>query len=246
MYVIVLLMAFTVTVVNGDCKVDNGLISSCCCLGYNNNVFNAKRSGIYTIANFCGVIHSYVRVYCDTTSGGGGWIVTQRRCDGSVDFLSKDWVEYEDGFGSLSGEFWIGLRSLHCLTHQGTWELRIDYRLNNGTSSYLHYKQFKVGSPESQYQLTISGFNSKSLTDPFRGRPLNNMKFSTRDQDNDLSVPNRCARYLGGWWHNDCTHIRLNNEYSARGHVSIYLNREWLFLPFVEMKIRPLNCSSSN
>ena len=30
-------------------------------------------------------------------------------------------------------EFWIGLRSMHCLTSQGNWELRIDYHLINGT-----------------------------------------------------------------------------------------------------------------
>ena len=45
--------------------------------------------------------------------------MVQRRQDGSEDF--KTWVEYEDGFGSLTGEFWYGLRSraLHCLTSRG-------------------------------------------------------------------------------------------------------------------------------
>jgi len=37
--------------------------------------------------------------------------VVQRRQDGSLDF-NKNWTEYEDGFGKLTGEFWYGLRAL--------------------------------------------------------------------------------------------------------------------------------------
>ena len=37
---------------------------------------------------------------------------------GSVDF-NRGWVEYEEGFGSLTDELWYGLRPLHCLTNQG-------------------------------------------------------------------------------------------------------------------------------
>ena len=50
------------------------------------------------------------------SSGGGGWTVIQRRKDGNIEFEERDWVKYEDGFGNLNGEFWIGLRSMHCLT----------------------------------------------------------------------------------------------------------------------------------
>ena len=164
---LVVLVSLGIVLVDGECQTNGGPIDNCCCLGYNNNNYNVKSSGVYTIGNFCGVKCSNTRVYCDTTSGGGGWTVIQRRRDGSIDFKNRDWVEYEDGFGNLNGEFWLGLRSVLCLTSQGDWEFRIDYHLKNGTKSYLHYKQFAVGPAEDQYQLNISGFDSVGLTDPF-------------------------------------------------------------------------------
>ena len=54
--------------------------------------------------NFCGVECYDAEVYCDTSKGGGGWLVVQRRQDGSV-YFNRGWGEYEDGFGKLIGEF---------------------------------------------------------------------------------------------------------------------------------------------
>jgi len=129
-------------------------------------------------------------VYCDTTSGGGGWLVIQRRQDGSVDF-NRDWVDYEDGFGSLTGEFWFGLRGIHIVTNQGQWELRIDYTFSNGTKAYLSYSNFRIGPATEQYPLTISGFDGVT-SDPIvpSGGPwsIHDMKFTTRDRDNDLAL----------------------------------------------------------
>ena len=97
---ILVVNAIGMVLVNGECQTANGgPIESYCCLGYRNTYFNTKSSGVYTIDNFGGVKCSNTRVYCDTISGGGGWLVIQRRKDGSVDF-NKDWKNYEDGFGA--------------------------------------------------------------------------------------------------------------------------------------------------
>ena len=87
-----------------------------------------------------------VEGYCDGTSRGGGWLVVQRRIQSlqQKNYFHRDWVEYEDGFGSLTAEFWYGLRALHCLTSQGDWEMRIDFQLSNGTRSYIYYGHFRV------------------------------------------------------------------------------------------------------
>ncbi|XP_065903681.1 fibrinogen C domain-containing protein 1-like [Dysidea avara] len=225
-----------------DCIIrDNDPIENCCNLGFGHSKFSSvvNKPKVYDVKNFCGNCQSTLtKVYCDTLTAGGGWTVIQRRQDGSVDFFNRGWVEYEEGFGDLTGEFWYGLRSIHCLTSNGRWELRIDFMFANGTKSYLSYKQFSVGPAEDQYQLSISGFDSVGLTDPFSTHALNSMKFSSADRDNDLSARN-CALGEGGWWLRSCSHIELNNDYN---NTKVLLNSEWHDLPSVELKIRPLNC----
>ncbi|XP_022103959.1 ficolin-2-like [Acanthaster planci] len=86
----------------------------------------SSRSGIYTI--YPGFGADGLRVYCDMETDGGGWIVFQRRQDGSVDFY-RNWTEYQSGFGDLSGEFWLGNDNLAKLTSDDSheiWELRVD------------------------------------------------------------------------------------------------------------------------
>ncbi|XP_065895697.1 fibrinogen-like protein A [Dysidea avara] len=235
---------------NNDVNIEN-----CCNLGFRPSVFSeiTNKPKQYKLKNFCGNNQSTItKVYCDTITDGGGWLVVQRRIDGSVDF-NRDWVDYEDGFGTLpvddqatTGEFWIGLYSLHCLTYQGhwVWELRIDYTFTNGTKGYLSYSNFRVGPATGQYLLTISGFDGVK-TDPITGAHiLNGMKFTTRDRDNDgyglnCAVHNH-GRNAGGWWYNFCSLIHPNHQYNHG--ETIHLNNRWFPLPFIEIKIRPMNC----
>ena len=230
------------------------VIHNCCDLGFRQSTFSdiVNKPKQYKMKNMCGNHHSTItNVYCDTVTAGGGWLVIQRRIDGSVDF-NRYWSEYEEGFGNLpvddedtTGEFWIGLRSLHCLTSQGHWELRIDYMLSNKTKGYLSYHHFRVRPASNDYQLSISGF-SGNTTDPIIGSySVNNMQFTTRDRDNDKWSWNCAADNVGGnaggWWYNSCSHIFLNNQYN--NYYSVYLNNQRHSLPFIEIKIRPVNCN---
>ena len=201
---------------------------------------------MYNITNFCGECEEIAEGYCDAVTDGGGWLVVQRRQDGSVNF-NRGWVEYEEGFGSLTGEFWYGLRPLHCLTKQGQWKLRIDFTYSNGTKSYISYNNFAVGSDNSQYQLSISGFTGLTNSDPMGRHPLNNMKFSTKDRDNDNSgkhcAVNHHGLNAGGWWYNHCSEFHPNHQYNSS--YSMYLSPpgKWYALPFIELKIKPSDCS---
>ena len=176
-----------VTLVHGQ---NNRLINNCCQLGYGRFTFSRKTkpSGLYVIPNYCNDDHLEAEAYCDTSNGGGGWLVVQRRQDGSVDF-NRTCLEYEDRFGKLTGEFWYGLRALHCLTGQGGWEMRMDIKLANGTNIILQYEQFKVASAKDKYKLTVGGFQG-TTTDPMAYH--NGMYFTTKDSDNDKNNKN-CA-----------------------------------------------------
>ena len=106
---LILLLAtgiLTVTLVHGQLRSAQTyrLINNCCKLGYGRFTFSRKTKplGLYVIPNYCKNDHLEAEAYCDTSNGGGGWLVVQRRQDGSVDF-NKTWLEYEDGFGKLTG-----------------------------------------------------------------------------------------------------------------------------------------------
>ena len=231
-----------VTLVHGQQTQNDRLINNCCQLGYGRFTFSRKTkpSGLYVIPNYCKDDHLEAEAYCDTSNGGGGWLVVQRRQDGSVDF-NRTWMEYEDGFGKLTGEFWYGLRALHCLTGQGGWEMRMDIKLANGTNIFLQYEQFKVASAKDKYKLTVGGFQG-TTTDPMALH--NGMNFTTKDSDNDI-WPNNCAVDNeppgGGWWYKYCWEIRPNVIYNHKH--GIYLNNKIYPLPFIKMKIRPHNCN---
>ena len=229
------------------CPVVVNVNGSCCEIRDHDFKFSLQTlSGVYDITNFCGNCKSVVRGYCDAYSDGGGWLVVQRRKDGSVSF-NRGWTEYEEGFGDLYGEFWYGLRPLNCLTSQGQWELRIDLTHSNGTKTYLHYKKFAVGSASDKYPLQISQFSGIYPVDPFSTYSINGMKFTTKDQDNDNHGSLNCAvegdgKNSNGWWFNSCAEITLNRQYSEK--KNIYDSRgTWHNYPFIELKIRPINCT---
>ena len=177
----------------------------------------------------------FVNAYCDMTTDGGGWTVFQRRKDGSVDFY-RGWLDYENGFGKLSGEFWLGNKLLHLLTSLGPTELRIDF--NGG--EYVKYSSFSVGDAASKYRLTVSGYSGNDR----KGDKLtyhNNMKFTTNDQDNDPDVGN-CARiYSGAWWYKHCYTSNLNGVYGKSNSQGIqWTDHSDNMKTLTEMKLRRL------
>ncbi|XP_071981514.1 ficolin-1-like isoform X2 [Engystomops pustulosus] len=139
-----------------------------------------------------------LKVLCDMHTDGGGWIVFQRRWDGSVDFF-RSWDSYKKGFGSRLNEFWLGNDNLHMITSSG------DSMINH-----------------------------------------NNMKFTTKDQDNDRHSNNCSNMYKGAWWYHACHNSNLNGQYFLGEHTPKSIGINWstgkghgYSYQRTEMKIRP-------
>ena len=174
---------------------------------------------------------------------GGGWTVLQRRVDGSVDFY-RYWNAYENGFGNLNFEFWLGLSKIHRLIKARQFtELLIKLTDFEGDTVYARYSTFNIGDSSTEYTLTVSGY-SGTAGDTMTNS--NNMKFTTRDNDNDQYGSNCATSAEGAWWYSECsTDANLNGVYhdsavSSNNSVSWY---QWKnnteSLQFVEIKIRP-------
>ena len=235
-------LQMTTNNIKQKCTINNTTIKTCCDLDA--FYFFAKPPGVYQMQCLCGGQWIIANAFCDTTTADGGWTVIQRRVDGSENF-HRPWSDYEQGFGDLNKEFWYGLKSIHCLTQVGQWELRIDFEFKNKTRSYVHYDVFKVVSASEEYPLTVDNFTGITSTDPFAYH--NSMKFSTFDNDNDEWFGNCAARAVkakdnGGWWYNGCWTMDLNINYNPAQYGFIKLGGIYYNLNWTEMKIRPLKC----
>ena len=110
--------------------------------------------------------------------GSGGWTVIQRRQDGSVEFF-RNWKEYENGFGNLVTEFWLGLKKIHRLTKSGHNTLRIDMTEWETNKTYhANYSHFYVSDETEQYKLKVSGYRGMNYTTNLLGLILRMGGFS--------------------------------------------------------------------
>ena len=94
------------------------------------------------------------------STSGGGWTVFQRRIDGSVDFY-LDWKNYTEGFGNLSGEFWLGLDKIYRLSKNGQNVLRIDLEDFENDKRYANYSTFTVANEPGKYRLNVAGYSGQ-------------------------------------------------------------------------------------
>ncbi|CAC5382799.1 Fibrinogen-like protein A,Ryncolin-4,Angiopoietin-related protein 7,Angiopoietin-related protein 1,Ficolin-3,Ficolin-1-B,Ficolin-2,Ryncolin-1,Tenascin-R,Fibrinogen-like protein 1,Tenascin-X,Fibrinogen C domain-containing protein 1-A,Ryncolin-3,Tenascin,Fibroleukin,Fibrinogen C domain-containing protein 1,Ryncolin-2,Angiopoietin-2,Angiopoietin-related protein 2,Microfibril-associated glycoprotein 4,Ficolin-1-A,Ficolin-1,Fibrinogen C domain-containing protein 1-B [Mytilus coruscus] len=158
---------------------------------------------------------SHLDVYCDMETAGGRWT---RRIDGSTDFY-REWSDYEQGFGRLDSEYWLGNQNIHTITSSGNYELYIHLEDFDGKTIYAQYSTFNVEDSQSNFILHISGYTGNA------GDSLkyhNNMMFTTTNKDNDRWSQDNCADLRkGAWWYKHCIKSNLNGKYGYRNNGQI-------------------------
>ncbi|XP_078313564.1 ficolin-1-like [Crassostrea virginica] len=182
-------------------------------------------------------------VFCDMTTDRGGWTVIQNRVDGSTDF-HRTWKEYSSGFGNSSHNYWIGNDIIHLLTKDRPQKLRIELQRFSGEKGYAEYSNFSVDDESTKYKLRVSGFQG-NIGDGLLTH--NRMKFTTKDQDNDLNSKNCASLWHGAWWYNNCHSSNLNGMYAntsvngATYNVWLPWNGQYESLKTTRMMIGPAN-----
>ncbi|VDI62421.1 Hypothetical predicted protein [Mytilus galloprovincialis] len=151
--------------------------------------------------------------YC-VIRNGIKWTIIHRRYDGSVDF-NRTWEEYKQGFGNVTGEYWLGNEAIHLISTSGKHKLHIDLELRDGRQFYADYSLFKLNSESSQYLLNVTGYNGTAGDGMDKGAPewwkSNGARFSTRDRGTDQN----CAiNGAGGWWYVACSISNLNGNFT--------------------------------
>ncbi|XP_078285794.1 angiopoietin-related protein 6 [Rhinoraja longicauda] len=159
-------------------------------------------------------VNQLMQVWCEQQKEAGGWIVIQRRQDGSVNFF-RTWENYKQGFGNIDGEYWLGLENIYWLTNQDQYKLLIIMDDWQGRRVFAEYDNFYLESENDFYRLRLGHYRGNA------GDSLswhNNKQFTTLDRDRDQYTGN-CAHYQkGGWWYYTCAHSNLNGVWYKGGH----------------------------
>ncbi len=175
-------------------------------------------SGLYKI--YPGDKEGEFTTFCDMqlSGDGEGWTVIQRRVDGGTLF-NRTWAEYENGFGDLNENFWLGLRKIQRITDMGTHELFIGLEDKLHRTAHAVYRDFNLGSPH--YKLIVGAYDESRSTAQDSLKEHNMQPFSTIDIDHDAATNAHCAhQHQGGWWYHSCVHSNLNGVYHASGSAS--------------------------
>ncbi|KAA0202462.1 hypothetical protein HAZT_HAZT009242 [Hyalella azteca] len=171
-----------------------------------------KTSGVYTIYPSSAA----VQVYCDQTTDGGGWTVFLRRQKQEPQLnFSRTFKEYEEGFGSPTGEHWLGLENLHHLTTRKTMEMRAAIiRGYSPVNTSSRYRDFRVDGGD-EYTLRVGSYDDKRSSASDALTYHNGMQFSTIDRDRDRNDKKCSGLYGGGgWWYNSCYRVHPTGLYA--------------------------------
>uniref|UniRef100_A0A8C3NA63 Uncharacterized protein n=1 Tax=Geospiza parvula TaxID=87175 RepID=A0A8C3NA63_GEOPR len=169
-----------------------------------------SHSGVYIIQPKG--LHHLV-VYCEMNVTHGGWTVIQRNQRDTPVTWAEAWSTYKFGFGNVRTEYWLGTEYIHQIAKQKVYQVRFVIQDSADNLSFADYNLFSVEDEEHGYRLRLGSYNGTAGDAMTSDNPNNmhdNMKFSTKDQDQDTYSKNCAYSYEGGWWYSSCYSVRLN------------------------------------
>ena len=175
-----------------------------------------RTNGVYEVL-FLGIYRK--QVYCEMEMAGGGWMVFQRRFDGSVDFPNKDWNAYKEGFGDVNSEHWLGNKWLNLLTTSEKYDYLVWAKAFDGDVRMKKMLGVRVDNEDESFKITFEQETQDFTPNEAYGmEKMNGMKFSTVLVRNDIyNHPESCGFEYGPWWHEECHRIAMNGRYSYDG-----------------------------
>ena len=159
-----------------------------------------------------------LEVACDQETDHGGWIMYQRRVDGTLNFTKK-WKDYKEGFGDNGGnttELWLGNEHVFQLlqSYGGRGgKLRIEADAFDSDSTWIEANNFTMSDEASLYSINWeTSVASAGRITRLRWNEIKTHTFKTIDKPGGEK---QCLdRLNGGWWyHTRCANIFLNGEY---------------------------------
>lgn len=158
---------------------------------------------------------------------------------GYTTYFNRNWAAFKYGFGSTSGNYWIGNAALNKLTYsRNYYKLYIELQsLSTSRWYYAKYSYVRVTSEASGYRLYLGSYSGTAGYDALRY--VNGYRFTTYDRDYDGWSSGNCAsRFVGGFWHRSCYYTSLTssktpNQYYYKWHglpggYSLKASRIWL------------------
>ncbi|NXN96846.1 FGL1L protein, partial [Rhinopomastus cyanomelas] len=154
-----------------------------------------------------------IMVSCEMNMAGGGWTVIQRNQQNTEISWAESWSTYKHGFGNVHTDYWLGNEYIHQISKQKVYQVRFLIWDASDSIHVADYSTFSVEDESQGYRLrlgTYSGSAGDAMNSHNPRKVHNNMKFSTKDRDQDTYRRNCAYSYGGGWWYSACYWAQLN------------------------------------
>ncbi|KAK8745930.1 hypothetical protein OTU49_000119 [Cherax quadricarinatus] len=201
-------------------------------------------SGIYEVYPFTCTCSQPVKVWCDMETDGGGWTVfLNRQKQTTQENFNRTWAEYKEGFGNLSGEYYLGNEFLYKLTARQDFAFRLDLEYQTSGNKYYTYSNVRVDNEASRYRLTSHGHSSGTVSS--NCFHLGYYGFTTYDNYNVNSIGNCSSAIGGGWWYySGCLYGNPTSSYNQGLNYTCYYSTS--IVTKLQVKIRPSVCDTAS